>query len=393
MPSRRRSRNKNIGNNLAEVSRRLRTLERRPVRTKLGNRIVKTSSIAPNTITADEVNFGTAVITSDPAPYIENPKDGLFVISSTTGAASVYSEEDDDFYLLADTTAQADAAQAAADAADAKDAADAAEVSANGKNAVFRGPGPFTATKVGDIWFNTTSGNGQAGDRPQRWNGTAWEYFGLNYAAISSIDADRIVTGTLTGRTIQTASSGKRIEMSNINQLIFRGPGANAQEQIVGKIAPNLYSTNGGIDITGGDSSSNSPTISLAGQYSGDSSITLLTPSNLGIYIYENSATSDTGAGGLIINSGGSTDDSSGLLMTTGGGGFSFIDWSGSAYGTTIDAYQDSLLLISGTITLAATTISLAGEIVLGPASYEQGSGAPTFVPDSGQGTIFFRYT
>jgi hypothetical protein len=214
MPSRRRSRNKNIGNNLAEVSRRLRTIERRPVRTKLGNRIVKTSSLAPNAVGPDEVNFGTAIIVTDPDTnntYVENPKDGLFVVSSTTGSTSVYSEKDDNFYPLSDPLAQADAAQAADDAAAAADAADAAEIiaiaartSANGKNAVFRQSGAPTATKIGDIWFDT-SPNALPGDLPKRWTGTAWEDFGLNYAAIKSIDAGTITTGTLTASISMTS--------------------------------------------------------------------------------------------------------------------------------------------------------------------------------------------
>jgi hypothetical protein len=392
MPSRRRSRNKNIGNNLAEVSRRLRTIERRPVRTKLGNRIVKTSSLAPNAVGPDEVNFGTAVITTDPTvdnTYVENPKDGLFVVSSTTGATSVYSEKDDNFYPLADPTAQGDAAQAAEDAADAKDAADAAQLSADGKSAVFRQPGAPTATKIGDIWFNTNPGNGAAGDRPQRWNGTAWEPFGLNYAAISSIDANTITTGTLTGRTVQTSNVGKRIEMSNTNQLIFRGDDGST---VVGKIAPNLYASSG-LNITGGDSSSTSPTISLAGQaYSGDSSITLLTPDNTGIYIYNSGQQDGLGAGGVIINGGGSTSDS-GLRMFSGAGGFEFVDWSGSAFGTTIYVSGDVMDIGSGELRLSGTSVSINGDFVVSFGTYQQGSGAPTGTPAGGTGTLVFRYT
>ena len=79
MPSRRRSRNKNLGNNLADVQRRLRNMERRPVRTKLQNKVVTTAAIAVNAVGPDEVSFGTTVITSDPVNTIQNPKDGLFV--------------------------------------------------------------------------------------------------------------------------------------------------------------------------------------------------------------------------------------------------------------------------------------------------------------------------
>jgi hypothetical protein len=398
MPSRRRSRNKNVGNNLAEVSRRLRTLERRPVRTKLGNRIVKTSSIAPNTITADEVNFGTAIITTDPAPYIENPKDGLFVISSTTGATSVYSEEDDEFYLLSDADAQASATAASNAATQAAADASAATASANGKNAVFRSPTAPTATKVGDIWFDTTavtSSDGvtdSTGSRPKRWTGSVWETFGLSFAAITSIDANTITTGTLIGRNIQTSSSVPRIEMSNVNQLIFRGNGADGLEKIVAKIGPNLYSTSGGIDITAGTSQSVAPTISMAGNYSGDSSITMLTPDGTGIYIYNTSEAGGFYNGGVIINGGGATSDS-GLRLSSGDGGFELVDWSGSAYGTSIYASADVLDIGSGVVRISGTSVEFSGDLVLGYGTYQSGSGAPTEVPTGGTGTVVFRYT
>ena len=389
MPSRRRSRNKNIGNNLAEVSRRLRTLERKPVRTRLGNRIVKTSSLAPNAVGPDEVNFGTAVITTDPTvdnTYVENPKDGLFVVSSTTGATSVYSEKDDNFYPLADPTAQESAATAA-------DAAEAAQLSANGKNAVFRQSTTPTATKIGDIWFNTDAGNGAAGDRPQRWTGTVWEYFGLNYAAISSIDANTITTGTLTGRTIQTSSTGNRIEMSNTDKLIFRGSNGTA---IVGQIAPDAYGASG-LDISGGSAISNSTTLSLRGsEYSGDSSATLLTPSGIGLYIYEAQSFGGGDLGGTTgyvnVFGGGATSDS-GLRLSSGAGGFELVDWSGTAYGTSIYAYQDTIFIGSGDVNIGGNAVYLAGDLVLGFGTYQQGTGAPTGTPLGGTGTVVFRYT
>ena len=399
MPSRRRSRNKNIGNNLAEVSRRLRTLERRPVRTKLGNRIVKTSSLAPNSVTPDEVNFGTAVITTDPVPYIENPKDGLFVVNSDTGSTSVYSEEDDSFYLLADTTAQADAAQAAQDAADAAAAATAASLSANGKNAVFRGPASAyapasapTATKVGDIWFDSSAIPGDAvGSRPKRWTGTSWEPFGLSYAAITSIDADTITTGTLVGRTVKTSSSGNRVEMSNQDELLFWGVGGNS---LVGKIGPEVFS-NTGLILTGGDAVGSSAVISMTGSgYAGDAAVRLEVPSGSQILVTDTQVAYQ-GAGGIIIYAGGATSESS-LDIQNGQGGMQYIDWSSpSAYGTSIYSYGGSMI-INGEdyLTLGAGTgVSIFGELILGPDTYQQGTGAPTGTPASGTGTIRFRYT
>jgi hypothetical protein len=392
MPSRRRSRNKNIGNNLAEVSRRLRTLERKPVRTKLGNRIVKTSSLAPNAVGPDEVNFGTAVITTDPTvdnTYVENPKDGLFVVSSTTGATSVYSEEDDNFYPLADPTAQADAANAAADAADAKDAAETAQLSANGKNAVFRQSTTPTATKIGDIWFDSNAISGDSsGNRPRRWTGTEWEYFGLSYAAITSIDADKIVTGTLTGRNIQTSDSGNRIIMTNTDELQFFN---NANER-VGTIGPfDFGGTQEGLLLFGGSTFFDNPGVYMNKGFGG---------SNVGqLGLFGNGA-----AASPSINLTGSDDDSLQYVFIIGGGqsatdgsitllagqqGISLRSYTGSDGGE-IGFYlepEGSAFLLSETFTIASAVLALGDNFV------QQGTGAPPASSAVATGQILFRYT
>lgn len=430
MPSRRRSRSKNLTNNLSDVQRRLRFLERRPVRTKLASRVVTRAAIAPNSVSADEAEFGASVVVppgediEDVKAEIENPKEGFLVVDADTGESQIYSEDQESFYDVTDPAAQesadaaalaalladaaADAAQASADAAsDAADAAgdtaEAAQLSANGKNAVFRQPGEPTTQvggaplQVGDIWFDTTtiSGDTGGGARPRRYAGPGasldarWPAFGLNYLAVTSLDADKITTGTLTGRTIQTAQSGKRVELSNTNELIFRGPTSNT---IVGKIAPDLYGSLG-LDISGGASAGDSPTISLRGSaYSGDSTITMLTPTNLGIYIYNTQDVSDgqTSSGGLIINGGGSTSGA-GLKLYSGQGGFEFVDWSGSAYGTTIYAYNDQLSINSDIVSISASRTEFSGDLVLGFGTYQQGTGQPSGTGVTG--TIVFRYT
>lgn len=440
MPSRRRSRSKNLTNNLADVQRRLRFLERRPVRTRLSNRVVTRAALAPNSVSEDEVSFGTAIVVppggniNDVIAEVENPKDGLLVVDTDSGSSKVYYEDEETYVDITDPNAQltaeeaqqaaddaqtaADEAQLAADdallaadaaadsAALADQAAQGASLSANGKNAVFRQSTEPTQQvngaplRVGDIWFDTTaiSKDGftdTTGSRPRRYAGPGatvdarWPFFGLSYAAITSIDADRITAGTLTGRTIQTAQIGKRVELSNTNELIFRGPTSNT---IVGKIAPDLYGSLG-LDISGGASSSDSPTISLRGSaYSGDSSITMVTPTNLGIYIYNTTDISDgqTSSGGLIINGGGSTSGA-GLKLYSGQGGFEFVDWSGSAYGTTIYAYNDQISINSDIINLSGSRIEFAGDLVLGFGTYQQGTGQPSGTGVTG--TVIFRYT
>jgi len=104
MVSRRRSSNKNLGNNIAEVHRRLRYLERRPAKTKLGNRIVNAAAITPNTITEDQVSFGATIITdeTDLTLATDNPKDGLIVINPDTGTSAVYDGNYDNWIYISE---------------------------------------------------------------------------------------------------------------------------------------------------------------------------------------------------------------------------------------------------------------------------------------------------
>jgi hypothetical protein len=198
MPSRRRSRNKNLGNNLADVQRRLRNMERRPVRTKLQNRVVTTASIAINAVTPDEVSFGTTVITSDPIPNIENPKDGLFVVNQTTGTTSVYSEQQGDYLALpaVDTTARSNAG-------DASDAADAAQATADGKNKIFRqNDAPSVSVSAGDLWYDQDDGN-----KMYRYTSSGWtEAVVLGTNAVANLNASVITAGTIDANTLNVVN-------------------------------------------------------------------------------------------------------------------------------------------------------------------------------------------
>lgn len=245
MTSRRRSSNKNLGNSISDVRRRIRYLERKPIRTKIQNRFIKAASIAPSTITAEEVDFGTTVITTDPpADVIDNPKDGLLVVDPDTGAGQLYSEQQGDYIEITDATARATAdgkntiySQTTAPSsaslktndiwydtddgnklyvwngtswvniqdtaiAAAAAAATAAQNTADGKNKVYRQSSTPTGTfATGDLWFDTANG-----DRISRWSGTAWVQYGLGYQAISSIDAGTISVGTLNAARIAANS-------------------------------------------------------------------------------------------------------------------------------------------------------------------------------------------
>ena len=580
MPSRRRARTKNLGTNLADVQRRMRYLERRPVRTKLQKKVVTASNIAPETITADEVNFGTAVITTETDVgnvVVENPKDGLLIVSSTNGSSSVYSDTDAAFIPITDTAAQAtadtaleeseaaaaaaiaaeaEAAAAAADAAAAEvsaqasfdeaaasaaaaeaaetaaatsaadaaaaeiaaqeafdqatasataandaeiaaqesadaatgsagaadaaaaqaqeaadqaiasaaaaqeafdeaqaaaqsaadadaaaiisaeeseaaaiaaaaaqeaadaaalDAADAAEVagnaldestaakdsalaateSANKKNSVFRAPasaytaptynpaGQPKAEAVGDVWFDTTpltNDNGAGGAKPKRWNGTTWEAFGLSYAAITSLDADVITAGTITGRTVKTSASGNRIELADTDVLKFWKDDAT----LVGSIQPGLG--NEGLVLTAGSGGSS---IYMTGSgWADDSAIILSTSGNSGSIVMSDGSFTDPDTGEVT--------DTGGIIMTGND-----LTLQGSSGWTIKDAISEAVIYGQGgdismqgggaAVSLSAGDIQLSGNLVLGFGTYVQGTGAPTAAATDG--TIIFKYT
>lgn len=244
MSSRRRNSRKNIGTSLSEIQRRLRRMERKPIRTRLQNRVIKGAAIAPSSITADEVEFGTAVVSNDPENDILNPKDGLLVVDPDTGGSQLYSEQEGDYVEITDASARATAdgkntiySQTTAPSsaslkindiwydtddgnklyvwngtswvniqdtaiAAAAAAATAAQSTADGKNKVYRQNLTPTGTfATGDLWFDTANG-----DRISRWSGSAWVQYGLGYQAISSIDAGTISVGTLNAARIAVNS-------------------------------------------------------------------------------------------------------------------------------------------------------------------------------------------
>jgi hypothetical protein len=158
-------------------------MERKPIRTRLQNRVIKGSAIAPSTITAEEVDFGTAVVTGDnPADVIDNPKDGLLVIDPDTKSASVYSEAQGDYVDIQDSTARA---------------------SADGKNTIYRSTTqPTGGTYVtGDTWFDEDDNN-----KIYRYNGTSFVALQLGGNALANISANSVNTGTLNANLITVSN-------------------------------------------------------------------------------------------------------------------------------------------------------------------------------------------
>jgi hypothetical protein len=235
MPSRRRSRNKNLGNNLADVQRRLRNMERRPVRTKLQNRVVTTASIAVNAVTPDEVSFGTTVITDAAVNTIENPKDGLLVINETAGTTSVYSEEQRDYIQLP--------------AVD-----DDARTVANGKNTIYyQSSAPSGGTyAVDDTWFDSDDGY-----KMYTWTGSAWSGFELGNSAIASISATKITAGSLAAGVIVTSNlSAGQITTGSLSSAVIATTALNANNIPAGIISGITLKTSGTgrrIEITNED--------------------------------------------------------------------------------------------------------------------------------------------
>jgi hypothetical protein len=213
MPSRRRSRNKNLGNNLADVQRRLRFLERRPVRSKLSSRVVTKAAIAPNSVSKDEVAFGIVetVPPGQTADYyagtIENPKEGQFLITTTgatAGESQVYSEATESYISVADPVAQTSADAAVDAAALAAANAQAAQTTADGKNKVYRQAsqpttGPFAE---GDLWFDTDDDN-----KIYRYTGGSWSTaVQLGNNAIASLSASKLTAGTIDANVITVSN-------------------------------------------------------------------------------------------------------------------------------------------------------------------------------------------
>jgi len=216
MSSRRRNSKKNLGTNLSDIQRRLRRMERKPIRTRLQNRVIKGAAIAPSSITADEVGFGTNIVSTENPEDFVNLKDGQEITNPNTGEKKVYDELNDEFITIKDPAAQA---------------------SADGKNKIYRQTSqPTGGTYVqGDTWFDTDDDN-----KIYRYDGTSWVGFTLGDGALASIsankltagtidarvitvsylDAGNITSGTITGRTLQTSASGRKVIIDGSNNYI-----------------------------------------------------------------------------------------------------------------------------------------------------------------------------
>ena len=408
MPSRRRRRSKNLGTNLAEVQRRLRYLERRPVRTKLQNRVVTTSAIGINAVTPEEVSFGTTVVTDQPTNTIENPKDGLLVINETAGTTSVYSEAQNNYIQLP--------------AVD-----DDARTVANGKNTIYyQSSAPTGGTyAVDDTWFDTDDGY-----KMYTWTGTTWSGFQLGNSAIASISAEKITAGslaagvivtsnlsagqittgnldaariattalnannitagTISGITIQTSASGNRIAMTNTDELQFFDSGNDR----TGTIGPfDFGGTQNGLMVFGGSDAFNAPVIQMYNE-SGSKSLYLSGTGLVGSPSI--SLNKDSFNQKIFITGGGSTSTDGKITLTAGQEGIDINSWTGGGGASDYISMQNDYAG-SGSISISADRINLLGVLKVFGQTVEQGTGQPSNYTGNeaayNVGAIVFKYT
>lgn len=198
MLSRRRYRNRTLINNLADVQRRLRYLERRPARTSLSDGVVDRNAIGSRAVGPDQADFGIVIVkppgaAPDWGDGLPNLNDGDLIVDPDTGAIDYYDGTQDAFFPVAgggSETYYSDTEPAGANEGDiwfdsndgfklyrydgttwisvqdaaieaAKNAANAAQNTADGKNRIYRQPNQPTGGtySAGDIWFDTDSDN------------------------------------------------------------------------------------------------------------------------------------------------------------------------------------------------------------------------------------------
>lgn len=307
MSSRRRNGKKNLGTNLSDIQRRLRRMERKPIRTRLQKRVIKGSAIAPSTITAEEVSFGITAITSDnPADVINNPKDGLLVVDPDTNGAYVYSEFEGDYIEIKDPTTLSIAqgksrtyvqndeptggTYALGDLwVDINDgnklyvysgsawvvrqdtAISTAQSTADGKNKVnysTSDPGS-TANTAGDIWWKYASGIVIA-----QWTGaggTSWTSNTVGNTVIANLDAGKITTGYLdvAGSVKITTSAAASALGGNTSRVEINSTGFYAYDGSVATVSITNTGTaifSGEVNASGGNFTG---TINAGGTISG----------------------------------------------------------------------------------------------------------------------------
>ena len=216
MATRRRVSRKNIVNTISDTERRLAYVEKLPTKTSLADGSVTTAKLATASITKEKVVFGTVNPIADiPGAGSVTEQDTKSVYLNYDTGAAVVVDDGGNQTSIADLAAQGSAATAIGNAATAL-------TSANGKNKVFhQGTEPTNASlpsgvtlATGDVWFDSS-----ASFRMRKYStSTGWSNYELGYAAISSLDAGVITTGTLSGRSFTLDGGESIIVRGSINK-------------------------------------------------------------------------------------------------------------------------------------------------------------------------------
>lgn len=163
MATQRRTRRKNIVNNITDLQRRVAYVEKLPAKRTIANGGVTSGKLSVGSVSKPNVTFGVVRPLSDKAGLTaQEAQDTIFIDdnpSSPTQGQATYVDGNNNEILIIDNDAQSSAAAA-------QSSAGIALTAANGKNKVFHQPtAPTNSQLVGvtltadDIWFNTDTGN------------------------------------------------------------------------------------------------------------------------------------------------------------------------------------------------------------------------------------------
>lgn len=188
---RRKSAKRNVGQNLNDLDRRVKRVERRN-RSSIDAWSVTGNMLAPGSITIDKL---------DPALL------ALLRVMYTSNDDAGDSTEESSYNLYEEI----------------ETAYDFSTNAANGKNSLFFQDTEPEGTDftVGDIWYNTTpDSDGDPGYTPWEWNGVKWAEAQFGDAAFRFLNAGKIATGTLDAAIVvrvgqfPTEFNSSRLEIS-----------------------------------------------------------------------------------------------------------------------------------------------------------------------------------
>ena len=173
------------------------------------------------------VTQGTATLTGSGNTRTLSPgnmsTDRVRIKASLTVNGITYSDEID-ISRVRDGSTGSDGIRGTVHVYVARAAASWSDADANSAITTFTG----SATKViGDMVTQSRAQDGWAETR--YWTGSVWQFLEQvidgNLIVTGTLSADKITTGTLTGRTVRTADSGSRVEIDGSNNIInFQGP-------------------------------------------------------------------------------------------------------------------------------------------------------------------------